>query len=62
MKVGNLKLSLLSGGVTAGDMTISDDPSFSQTPFVKAKSFHVGVDLAALVFSRKLKVTGLTRE
>jgi AsmA protein len=60
VKVGNLKLSLLSGGVTAGDLSISDDPSFSQTPFVDAKSFHVGVDLAALVFSRKLTVTSLT--
>jgi AsmA protein len=60
VKVGNLKLSLLSGGVTADDLSISDDPSFSQTPFVEAKSFHVGVDLADLVFSRKLTVTSLT--
>ena len=26
---------------------------------MKAKSLHVGVDLIALIFSRKLKVTGL---
>lgn len=59
-KVGNLKLTLLSGGVTADDLSISDDPSFSHTPFVQAKSFHASIDLAALIFSRKLTVTGLT--
>jgi AsmA protein len=58
--VGNLKLTLLSGGVTADDLAIADDPAFSRTPFVQAKSFHVGVDLPRLVFSKKLTVTGLT--
>jgi hypothetical protein len=60
VKVGNLKLALLSGGVTADELSIADDPAFSRTPFVEAKSFHVGVDLAALIFSRKLAVTSLT--
>jgi AsmA protein len=59
VKVGNLKITLLSGGVTADDLSIADDPAFSRTPFVQAKSFHVGVDLPALVFSRKLTVTSL---
>jgi AsmA protein len=59
VKVGNLKLALLSGGVTADDLSIADDPAFSGTPFVQATSFHVGVDLAALIFSRKLAVTSL---
>jgi AsmA protein len=60
VKVGELKLTLLSGGLTAGDLSVADDPAFSQTPFLTAKSLHVGVDLAALVFSRKLTVTSLT--
>src|SRR5580704_13848535 len=60
VKVGNLKLSLFSGGVTADDLSIADDPAFSPAPFVQAKSLHVGVDLAALIFSRELAVTGLT--
>jgi AsmA protein len=60
VKVGNLKLRLLSGGVTADDLSIADDPAFSRTPFVKAKSLHAGVELAALIFSRALKVTSLT--
>jgi AsmA protein len=60
VKVGNLKLALLSGGITADDLAIADDPAFSHTPFVQAKSLHVGVDLPALIFSRKLAVTSLT--
>jgi AsmA protein len=60
VKVGNLKLTLLSGGVTADDLSIADDPAFGHTPFVQAKSFHVGVDLPALVFSRQLMVTSVT--
>ena len=58
--VGDLKLTILSGGVTAGDLSIADDPAFSRTPFVQAKSLHVGVDLPALIFSRKLIVTSIT--
>ena len=60
VKVGNLRLALLSGGVTADDLAISDDPAFSRTPFVRAKSLHVGVDLAALIFSHALRVTRLS--
>ena len=62
VKVGNLKLSLLSGGVTADELSISDDPAFSKTAFVQAKSLHAGVDLLALIFSRAVRVTSLTIE
>ena len=57
VKVGNLKVTLLSGGVTADDLSIADDPAFSRTPFVQAKSLQVGVDLGALIFSRRVAVT-----
>ena len=60
VKVGNLKLSLLSGGVTADDLSISDDPAFSKTAFVQAKSLHAGVDLLSLIFSRAVRVTRIT--
>src|SRR6202045_1945069 len=59
-KVGNLSLSLLSGGVTADTISIADDPAFSQSPFVQAKSLKVGVELIPLIFSKTLKVTDLT--
>jgi AsmA protein len=60
VKVGNLSLSLLSGGVTADDIAIADDPAFSKTPFVQAKSLKVGVELIPLIFSKSLNVTELT--
>jgi AsmA protein len=60
VKVGNLKLSLLSGGLTADDLSVADDPVFSHSPFVQAKSLHIGVDLLTLLFSRRLTVTSLT--
>ena len=58
--VGNLSLSLLSGGVAADNIAIADDPKFSTTPFVQAKSLKVGVELMPLIFSRTLNVTEVT--
>src|SRR5262249_53767811 len=60
VKVGNLKLSLLSGSVATDDLSVADDPAFSRDPFLTAKSLSLGVDLSALAFSRRLHVTGLT--
>jgi AsmA protein len=60
VKVGNLSLSLLSGGVTADNISIADDPAFSKSPFVQAKSLSVGVELIPLIFSKTLNVTELT--
>src|SRR6267142_2812771 len=58
--VGNLKLAILSGGAGADDLSVADDPAFSRTPFLRAKSLKITVELAPLVFSSKLNVTGLT--
>jgi AsmA protein len=58
--VGALKLALLSGGVGADDLSVADDPAFSRTPFLRAKSLKVNVELVPLIFSSKLNVTGLT--
>ena len=60
VKVGNLSLSVLSGSVSADDISIADDPQFSKSPFVQAKSLAVGVELMPLIFSKKLNVTELT--
>ncbi|HVR22794.1 MAG TPA: AsmA family protein [Candidatus Polarisedimenticolia bacterium] len=60
VKVGNLSLSLFSGAVKADDISIADDPSFSQSAFVQAKSLNVGVELMPLIFSKALNVTELT--
>jgi AsmA protein len=57
VKVGNLGLSILSGSVTAENLSIADDPGFSKDPFVKARKLKVGVEMIPLIFSKTLHVT-----
>src|SRR6266568_4381882 len=58
--IGNLKLSILTGSVSADDLAIADDPAFSKAPFVTAKGLNVGVEVIPLVFNKTLHVTDLT--
>jgi AsmA protein len=58
--VGNLSLSIFSGALSAEDLSIADDPNFSKSPFLTAKSFKVGVELWPLITSKALNVNGLT--
>jgi AsmA protein len=60
VKVGNLKLSIWNGSVSADDLSISDDPAFNTQPFVRAQALDVGVDLMPLIFSKELHVNDLT--
>ncbi len=60
VKVGNLKLSIFGGSVAADDLSIADDPAFSNQPFVRAKALNVGVELMPLIFSKALHVTDLS--
>lgn len=55
--VGNLSLSILSGGVGADQLSIADDPKFSNAPFIKAKSLKVGVEMLPLIFNKQLNIT-----
>ena len=55
--MGNLSLSVLSGSVEANELSIADDPKFSTSPFLQAKSLGVGVELMPLIFSKELHVT-----
>ncbi len=57
VEVGNLSLSLFSGGLGADNLSIADDPKFSTAPFLTAKSVKVGVELMPLIFSKTLNVT-----
>ncbi len=59
-EVGNLSLSILTGSVSADNISIADDPAFSKSPFLTAKSLKIGVELIPLIFSRELHVTGVT--
>src|SRR5215475_9524211 len=60
VQVGDLSLSLLGGALTAKDLSIGDDPKFSPSPFLTAKSLSVGVEMLPLIFSKQLNVTGVT--
>lgn len=60
VKVGNLSLSILSGSVSAEDLSIADDAAFSKDPFIRAKSLKVGVEVMPLIFSKRLHVTDIT--
>ena len=60
VKVGNLGLSLITGSVTADNISIADDPAFGTAPFVTAKSLKVGVEILPLILSKELHVTGIT--
>ena len=62
VSVGNLSLSILSGSVVADNITIADDPAFSKSAFVTAKSLKVGVELMPLIFSKQLNVREITLE
>jgi AsmA protein len=60
VELGNLSFSLLSGSVSAENLAIGDDPKFSSSPFLTAKSLKVGVEILPLIFSKSLNVTGVT--
>src|SRR5882757_10741051 len=60
VQLGNLSLSLLHGALSAQDLSVGDDPKFSPSPFLTAKSLSVGVEIMPLIFSKALNVTGIT--
>jgi AsmA protein len=62
VQVGDLSLSLLGGSLSAQSLSIGDDPKFSQSAFLSAKSVKVGVEIIPLIFSKSLNVTGITIE
>ncbi|HEY1422115.1 MAG TPA: AsmA family protein [Candidatus Acidoferrum sp.] len=59
VQLGNLSLSLIHGALTAEDLSIGDDPKFSPSPFLTAKSLSVGVEIMPLIFSKQLNVTDI---
>jgi AsmA protein len=62
VQLGNLSLSLIGGSLTAENLSIGDDPKFSSSPFLSAKSLKVGVEIFPLLFGGKLNITGVTIE
>jgi len=60
--IGNLKLSILSGTLTATDLSIGDDPSFSKSPFLSTKDLKLSIGLWEALFSHKLNISGMTMD
>ncbi len=60
VQLGNISLSLISGSLSAENLSIGDDPKFSSAPFLTAKELNVGVEIMPLIFSKALNVTGIT--
>jgi len=60
VQLGNLSLSILGGSLGIDDLSISDDPKFSSSPFLTAKKVKVGVELIPLIFSQQVNVTEIT--
>jgi len=57
VSLGNLSLSILSGSIGVENISIGDDPAFSKSPFITAKSLKLDVKLMPLIFSKQLEVT-----
>jgi AsmA protein len=60
VQLGNISLSLISGSLSAESLSIGDDPKFSSSPFLTAKSLNMGVEMMPLIFSKTLNVTDVT--
>ena len=58
--LGQLGFSLLSGSLQAHTIAIADDPAFSSSPFLQAKSLEIGVEVSPLLFHRQVHITKLT--
>lgn len=59
VQLGHISVSLFSGGLSANQISISDDPAYSTKPFLTAKSLSIGIDVIPLIFSRTLLVHSL---
>lgn len=57
--LGHLSLSVFKGSLVAENITIADDAAFSPAPFLQAKSFAIGVEMAPLIFHKQVRITSL---
>jgi len=60
--IGKLDFSLLRGAVVADDLTVADDPHFSNQPFLTAKELRIGVEVLPLITSQQANVKGIVLE
>ncbi len=58
--LGHLSFSLFTGSLVADQLSIADDPAFSQQPFVQAKQVHIGIEVGPLLFHKQVKIRSIT--
>lgn len=59
VQLGHISASLFSGSLSADQISIADDPKFSNQPFLTAKSLSFGIEVMPLIFHRDLRVHSL---
>jgi AsmA protein len=57
--MGKLSFSLMHGSLSAEDIAISDDPSFSNVPFIQAQKLGVGIEVIPFLLHKQVRITGL---
>ena len=57
---GKLTFSLMQSSLIADDIVISEDPAFSDVPFVQAKKLDVGLEIMPFLFHHQVRITKLT--
>jgi len=60
VQIGQLRFSLLTGTLTADDLSITEDEAFGRGEFLHANSLAVGVEVLPLLLSERLRVNALT--
>ncbi|HZD46514.1 MAG TPA: AsmA family protein, partial [Acidobacteriaceae bacterium] len=58
--LGHLSFSLFTGSLIADQLSIADDPAFSQQPFIQAQQIHIGIEVGPLLFDKQIKIRGIT--
>jgi len=58
--LGHLSFSVFTGNLVAENIAIADDPAFSASPMLTAKSLSIGVELGKLLFHKQISITRLS--
>jgi AsmA protein len=56
----HLGFSLFTGSLVADNISIADDPAVASSPFLQAKSLHIGVELWPFLLHRSVEITNIT--
>ena len=62
VKLGNLRLSLVSGSLVADNLSVAEDPAFGTESLLTAREVRIGVDMKPLIFHRELHVRSVEIE